>query len=135
MALLYSDDLRCKLLEAYEAGVGSLRESANQFRVSWGYSKKVRAHQVRTGYEAQKKSLHAVERDTATNLQRQVPPAGQPDRAGKAPRPVEGADLPGGHESARHGSHLDRRIGHRWRGLSDLSCVGKDSPSLRVRSK
>lgn len=49
MALPYSDDLRCKLLEAYEAGAGSLRELASQFRVSWGYSKKVRAHQVRTG--------------------------------------------------------------------------------------
>jgi len=49
MALPYSDDLRCKLLEAYEAGVGSLRELADQFRVSWGYSKKIRAHQVRTG--------------------------------------------------------------------------------------
>ena len=49
MALPYSDDLRCKLLEAYQAGVGSLRELASQFRVSWGYSKKVRAHQVRTG--------------------------------------------------------------------------------------
>jgi transposase len=49
MALPYSDDLRSKLLEAYEAGVGSLRELAGQFRVSWGYSKKIRAHQVRTG--------------------------------------------------------------------------------------
>jgi transposase len=45
----YSDDLRCKLLEAYEAGAGSLRELAEQFRVSWGYSKKIRAQQVQTG--------------------------------------------------------------------------------------
>jgi hypothetical protein len=30
------------LLEAYEAGAGTLRELASQFRVSWGYSKKVR---------------------------------------------------------------------------------------------
>lgn len=49
MAQAYSDDLRCKLLEAYEAGGGSLRELARQFRVSWGYSKKIRAHQVQTG--------------------------------------------------------------------------------------
>lgn len=49
MALPYSDDLRSKLLEAYEAGAGSLRELAVQFRVSWGYSKKVRAQQLRTG--------------------------------------------------------------------------------------
>lgn len=45
----YSDDLRCKLLEAYAAGAGSLRELAWQFRVSWGYSKKIRAQQRQTG--------------------------------------------------------------------------------------
>ncbi len=45
----YSDDLRCKLLEAYEAGQGTLRELAKQFRVSWGYSKKIRAQQLRSG--------------------------------------------------------------------------------------
>ena len=48
MARAYSDDLRCKLLEAYEAGQGSLQELAKQFRVSWGYSKKIRAQQLRT---------------------------------------------------------------------------------------
>ncbi len=45
----YSDDLRRKLLEAYEAGAGSLRELATRFRVSWGYSKKVRGQQLHTG--------------------------------------------------------------------------------------
>ena len=49
MPKAYSDDLRCKLLEAYEAGRGTLRELAAQFRVSWGYSKKIRAQQLRTG--------------------------------------------------------------------------------------
>ena len=49
MPRAYSDDLRCKLLEAYEAGRGSLRELAKQFGVSWGYSKKIRALQLRTG--------------------------------------------------------------------------------------
>src|SRR6266700_7110255 len=49
MAQPYSDDLRLKILEAYEAGVGSLRELAAQFRVSWGYSKKIRVQQLRTG--------------------------------------------------------------------------------------
>jgi hypothetical protein len=36
MAQPYSDDLRLKLLDAYEAGVGSLRKLAAQFCVSWG---------------------------------------------------------------------------------------------------
>jgi transposase len=49
MPRAYSDDLRCKLLEAYEADQGTLRELATQFRVSWGYSKKIRAQQLRTG--------------------------------------------------------------------------------------
>jgi transposase len=49
MPRAYSDDLRCKLLEAYEADRGTLRELATQFRVSWGYSKKIRAQQLRTG--------------------------------------------------------------------------------------
>src|ERR1035437_6054709 len=54
MAQPYSDDLRLKLLDAYEAGVGSLRKLAAQFRVSWGYTKKIRVQQTRTG---QKKRL------------------------------------------------------------------------------
>jgi hypothetical protein len=41
MAGPYSDDLRCKLLEAYEAG-RALAELAQPFRVSFGYSKKIR---------------------------------------------------------------------------------------------
>ena len=45
----YSDDLRGKLLEAYEAGEGTLRQLAKRFHVSWGYSKKIRAQQLRTG--------------------------------------------------------------------------------------
>src|SRR5262249_31232234 len=49
MAQPYSDDLRCKLLEAYEAGAGSLRQLAAQFRVSWGYAKKIRKQQLVTG--------------------------------------------------------------------------------------
>ena len=35
--------------ESYQAGGGSLQEAAKQNRVSWGYSKKIRAQQLRTG--------------------------------------------------------------------------------------
>jgi transposase len=41
--------LRGKVLEAYQAGQGSLQELAKRFRVSWGYSKKIRAQQLQTG--------------------------------------------------------------------------------------
>ena len=49
MPKAYSDDLRCKLLEGYEAGAGSLRKLALQFRVSWGFAKKIRSQQRATG--------------------------------------------------------------------------------------
>lgn len=49
MPRAYSDDLRTKLLDAYAAGRGSLRVLATQFGVSWGYSKKIRTQQLRTG--------------------------------------------------------------------------------------
>jgi len=49
MAQPYSDDSRCKFLEAYEAGSSSLRKLSRQFGVSWGYGKKVVAQQKRTG--------------------------------------------------------------------------------------
>jgi transposase len=49
MAQPYSDDLRCKFLEAYEAGAGSLQVLARQFRVSLSYGKKIRGQQKRTG--------------------------------------------------------------------------------------
>ena len=49
MPKAYSNDLRCKLLEAYAAGKGSLRDLAEQFGVSWGFSKKIRGQQLRTG--------------------------------------------------------------------------------------
>ena len=58
MAKAYSDDLRSKLLEAYEAGVGTLQELAQQFRVSWGYSKKIRRQQLRTGEKERPRQSH-----------------------------------------------------------------------------
>jgi transposase len=57
MARPYSDDLRSKLLDAYEAGCGSLKELAGQFGVSWGYSKKVRAQQLRNGCRERTRQL------------------------------------------------------------------------------
>jgi transposase len=49
MARAYSDDLRSKLLQAYASGRGSLEELAQQFGVSYGYSKKIRRQQLETG--------------------------------------------------------------------------------------
>lgn len=49
MARAYSDDLRRKLLEAYQAGEGSLAVLAARFRVSVGWAEKIWAALVRTG--------------------------------------------------------------------------------------
>jgi transposase len=58
MAQPYSNDLRCKLLEAYEAGAGTLQVLAQQFRVSWGYSKKIRRQQLQTGHKERPQPSH-----------------------------------------------------------------------------
>jgi transposase len=49
MARAYSDDLRRKLLEAYEQGEGSLPELARRFHVSLGWAKHISATLSRTG--------------------------------------------------------------------------------------
>jgi transposase len=49
MARPYSDDLRQKLLEAYDQGQGSLAELAEQFCVSLGWAWKISASRKRTG--------------------------------------------------------------------------------------
>ena len=49
MPRAYSDDLRCKLLQAYErVGIG-LEQLAEQFGVSYGFTKKIRRQQLRSG--------------------------------------------------------------------------------------
>jgi transposase len=54
----YSDDLRCKRLEAYAAGAGTLRVLAQQFRVSFGYSKKIRRQPLQTGQPERPQPSH-----------------------------------------------------------------------------
>ncbi|MGA2251757.1 helix-turn-helix domain-containing protein [Terracidiphilus sp.] len=50
MGRAYSDDLRLRILEAYERGEGSCRALAARFGVSWEYVRKVRQQQVRSGH-------------------------------------------------------------------------------------
>ena len=49
MARAFSDDLRCRILKAYERGGASLRELAERFGVSWEYARKIRKQQLRYG--------------------------------------------------------------------------------------
>lgn len=49
MAQAYSNDLRCKILQAYGREEGSLRELAERFAVSHGYAKKIHREQLHSG--------------------------------------------------------------------------------------
>lgn len=49
MARAYSDDLRSKILRAYERGRLGLEALAEQFGVSYGYTKKIRRQQLHSG--------------------------------------------------------------------------------------
>lgn len=48
MAKAYSNDLRCKLLTAYDRGQGSLRELAEVFSVSYDWAKKISRQRLRS---------------------------------------------------------------------------------------
>ena len=50
MGRAYSDDLRLRILEAYERGEGSCRVLGARFGVSWEYVRKVRQQHVRSGH-------------------------------------------------------------------------------------
>jgi transposase len=49
MPRAYSDDLRCKLLQAYERAEIGLEQLADQFGVSYGFTKKIRRQQLQSG--------------------------------------------------------------------------------------
>lgn len=49
MPQAYSNDLRRKFFEAYDAGEGTLAEVAERFRVSVGWAKKISARRTQTG--------------------------------------------------------------------------------------
>jgi len=49
MARAFSDDLRCRILTAYEEGSESLKAVAQRFRVGLGYVKKIRKQQLKSG--------------------------------------------------------------------------------------
>jgi transposase len=48
MAKAYSNDLRCKLLTAYDRGQGSLRALAVLFSVSYDWAKKISSQRLRS---------------------------------------------------------------------------------------
>src|SRR3989304_3094827 len=61
MAKAYSNDLRRKLLEAYDRGEGGLRELAERFGVSSPYAWKISAQRKRTGQVERVEQRHGPE--------------------------------------------------------------------------
>jgi len=72
MARAYSNDLRRKLLEAYDRGEGSLRELAERFGVSSPYAWKISAQRKRTGQVERVEQRHGPESKVTGAVQQQL---------------------------------------------------------------
>ena len=72
MAKAYSNDLRRKLLEAYDRGEGSLRELAERFGVSQPYAWKISAQRKRTGQVERVEQRHGPESKVTAIVEQQL---------------------------------------------------------------
>jgi transposase len=72
MAKAYSNDLRRKLLEAYDRGEGSLRELAERFGVSSPYAWKISAQRKRSGQVERVEQRHGPESKVTEVVEQQV---------------------------------------------------------------
>ncbi len=111
MARAYSNDLRQKLLSAYDKGQGNLSELALRFGVSRGWAWKISAHRTRTGCSDQPNYVHGsksrVNEKALAELLRAQPDATLPElQAGLEQR---GA----GRFSTQHLWRVVRRLGFR----------------------
>jgi putative transposase len=77
MARAYSDDLRRKVLSAYAAGKGTMRELAERFDVSYGWVLKIAAAQRQSGSYKRVPQRRAPSRIDADLIRRLV--EAQPD--------------------------------------------------------
>ena len=77
MARAYSDDLRRKVLSAYAAGKGTMRELAVRFDVSYGWVLKIAASERRSGSYKRVPQRRAPSRIDAALIRRLV--EAQPD--------------------------------------------------------
>ncbi len=72
MAKAYSNDLRRKLLEAYDRGEGSLRELAERFGVSSPYAWKISAQRKRTGWVERVEQRHGPQSKVTETVPQQL---------------------------------------------------------------
>ncbi len=72
MAEAYSNDLRRKLLEAYDRGEGSLRKLAERFGVSSPWAWKISAQRKRTGQVERVEQRHGPESKVTGAVEQQL---------------------------------------------------------------
>ena len=72
MAKAYSNDLRRKVLEAYDRGEGSLRELAEQFGVSSPWAWKISSQRKRTGQMERVEQRHGPESRVTAGVEQQL---------------------------------------------------------------
>lgn len=72
MARAYSNDLRRKMLELYERGGISLAALAQRFRVSYGFAKKIRQQQLRTGQMERIPQQYGTRKQATEEVQQQL---------------------------------------------------------------
>jgi len=112
MAKAYSDDLRRKILGAYERKLGNLRELAERFCVSYAYARKISWQRRRTGQIERVEQRHGppsrVTAEVEARLRRLL--REQPDRT--LPELQQGLwEAEGIHFSTQHLWRLLRRMG------------------------
>jgi transposase len=73
MGRAYSDDLRCRILQAYARGGVSLRALAERYEVSFEYVRKIRKQQLRSGQMKRiPQSRYGVRRRVDEHLARRI---------------------------------------------------------------
>lgn len=112
MAKAYSDDLRRKILGAYERKLGNLRELAERFCVSYAYARKISWQRRRTGQIERVEQRHGppsrATAEVAARLRRLL--REQPDRT--LPELQQGLwEAEGVHFSTQHLWRLLQRMG------------------------
>ena len=111
MARSYSDDLRRKLLEAYDQGKGSLAELADQFCVSAAWAWKISSARKRTGKVEQPAYRHGPK----SRIDEQVMSALLHDRPDMTLPELQAAfeNKSGLHVSTQHLWRILKRMGFR----------------------
>ena len=133
MPKAHSDDLRCKILQAYEGAEIGLEQLAKQFGVSYGFTKKIRRQQLQSGQmERPPQRLHGpasrATEPVKQYLRRQI--QAQPD--------LTLAEL---RQRLEHGMHVQLSKSRLWGVLQELGLRRKktlhaseqETPNMRGR--